>query len=81
MNILFLEDSTKSIFGGGQKISSHILKYLNNTKFSIYYFDFKVNKILQLNLTSIHNKKKILLHYSKNNIVSIYINLLFTILN
>ena len=81
MNILFLEDSSKSFFGGGQKISSYVLKLLNSTKLIIYYFDFKVNKILQSNLTSTENKSKLLLHYSKINSISLFINLLFTILN
>jgi glycosyltransferase involved in cell wall biosynthesis len=81
MNILFLEDSTKSIFGGGQKISSYVLNFLNNTKLRIYYFDFKVNKILQSNLTSIENKTKVLLHYSKINNISFFINILCTFLN
>ena len=81
MNILFLEDSTKSIFGGGQKISSYVLNILNNTNLRIYYFDFKVNIILQSNLTSTENKIKKLLHYSKMNNISLFINLLFTIFN
>lgn len=81
MNILFLEDSSKSLFGGGQKISSFVLNILNNSKLRIFYFDFKKNMILQSYLTSIENKTQVLLHYSKINNISLFINFIFTILN
>lgn len=81
MKILFFEDSSKSLFGGGQKISSFILNILNNNDSIIYYYDFKKNEYLQSILNKNLSKNKILLHYHNENIVTPYVNILFSFLN
>jgi glycosyltransferase involved in cell wall biosynthesis len=81
MNIFFFEDSSKSLFGGGQKISSFVLEILNNTSFNVIYCDFKQNSMLREKLNLSRNKSIVLLHNSINLHFSFFFDFLFFGLN
>jgi glycosyltransferase involved in cell wall biosynthesis len=73
MNILFFEDSSRTINGGGQRISGFVISALKTTKNKICYVDFISNQNLLKQLASsdivisLYNKKKL---KTKNNIIS-----------
>ena len=79
MKILFFEDSTKTLFGGGQKISSFALKSLIDSNYNVTYCDFRINKFLFSQAELISNNF-ILLRSNRNNIFSICFSIFYNIL-
>lgn len=81
MNIFFFEDSSKSLFGGGQKISSFVLEILNDTSAQIIYCDFRKNTNLISKLDLSRNKYIYLFHNNKGLFFSFFINFFFFFVN
>ena len=80
MGIIFIEDSSKSLHGGGQKISSLCLNVLS-TNYDVIYTDFNKNPMLR---SSIYNKSHLFLklfHRTGKNIFDLLINIIFILPN
>lgn len=81
MNIIFIEDSSKSVFGGGQIISSFVLSALNKNESNVVYVDFANNPILKSCLPGNNNKFVRLLHKRRMGLLSQFLSLIFILPN
>ena len=81
MNIIFIEDSSKSLFGGGQIISSFVLSALNKDEHKVVYVDFANNPMLKSCLTDEKNTFILLFHKGIQGLWSHFLNLIFLIPN
>ncbi|MDC0478385.1 glycosyltransferase [Flavobacteriaceae bacterium] len=80
MGIIFIEDSSKSLYGGGQKISSFCLKVLSS-KYHINYTDFADNPMLRSSLNNEGDLCLKLLNRKGKNIFDLLINTFFIVPN
>lgn len=81
MSIVFIEDSSKSVFGGGQIISSFVLSALNRNESNMVYVDFADNPILKSCLPGNNNKFIRLFHKGGMGFLSHFFSLIFILPN